>query len=103
MGLRIGRHWPHYNHILVNMTDKIKFIAIEDHTVYHEGDQRSRDHPGHGYPAYSETVDHVTYFTSDAQVIEWAEERYKRGNRDKYKLFKCEPVEVHIKPTVVLK
>lgn len=25
-------------------------------TIHHEGDERSRTHPGHGYPAYTETV-----------------------------------------------
>ena len=25
-------------------------------TIDHEGDERSRTHPGHGYPAYTETV-----------------------------------------------
>lgn len=29
---------------------------FETRTIQHEGDERSRTHPGHGYPAHSETI-----------------------------------------------
>lgn len=36
-------------------------------TIHHEGDQRSRDFPGHGYPSYTEsTTSYKWYETEDA-------------------------------------
>lgn len=35
-------------------TASFAIYLIENKSVYHEGDQRSRDCPGHGYPSYSE-------------------------------------------------
>ena len=39
-------------------------------SVYHAGDQRSIDHPGHGYPAYSEEIVKYQAFTDEE---EWKE------------------------------
>lgn len=38
------------------------YLIIQDKTIHHEGDDRSRNYPGHGYPAWSETVQMVTYY-----------------------------------------
>lgn len=37
------------------------YLIIWQDTVYHEGDERSRTNPGHGYPAYTENVDKVKF------------------------------------------
>ena len=37
-------------------------IIFETSHIHHEGDERSRTNPGHGYPAYTETVKHFKYF-----------------------------------------
>lgn len=37
------------------------YLIVEGRTIYHEGDERSRTHPGHGYAAYTEQVDKNTY------------------------------------------
>ena len=43
------------------------FIVLSKRTIHPEGDQRSRDCPGHGYPAYSEEVSVVTeYFDEES-------------------------------------
>ncbi len=34
--------------------------------IHHEGDERSRTHPGHGYPAYTETVDAFEHYTTES-------------------------------------
>lgn len=34
-------------------------------SVYHEGDQRSIDNPGHGYPAYSEEIVNYQAFENE--------------------------------------
>jgi hypothetical protein len=31
-------------------------IVYSEVNIFHEGDERSRTHPGHGYPAYTETI-----------------------------------------------
>lgn len=36
-------------------------IIFDKQTIYHEGDQRSKDFPGHGYPAHTETVNNFQY------------------------------------------
>lgn len=41
-----------------------KYAVIETKTIYHEGDERSRTHPGHGYPAYDEQVESLRKFES---------------------------------------
>ena len=33
-----------------------KFGVILEETIHHEGDERSRTNPGHGYPACDETI-----------------------------------------------
>ncbi len=38
--------------IVVGTSYVIQFV--EDVYIHHEGDERSRTHPGHGYPAYTE-------------------------------------------------
>lgn len=35
---------------------KYLLIVFGSYGIYHEGDERSRTNPGHGYPAYTETV-----------------------------------------------
>ena len=39
-------------------------------SVHHEGDERSRTNPGHGYPAYSEEIVKYQSFTDED---EWKE------------------------------
>ncbi len=53
---------PHYA-VLINKSQ----------TIYHEGDERSRTNPGHGYPAYSETINSIEYydFLTHAEVVEY--------------------------------
>lgn len=38
------------------------YIIITDKSIHHEGDQRSRDFPGHGYAEYTETVQQSTEY-----------------------------------------
>lgn len=40
------------------------WAIIEDSSVSHEGDERSRTNPGHGYPAYTEHIVTYTAFTN---------------------------------------
>lgn len=60
---------------------KNKYAVIYKDTIYHEGDQRSRDCPGHGYPPYTETVDKIQTFESEAALKEWILNNDNRYNR----------------------
>lgn len=42
--------------------DHWAIIKFETISIDHEGDERSRTHPGHGYPAYTEHLSTSTYF-----------------------------------------
>lgn len=44
------------------------FIVITKRTIHHEGDQRSRDYPGHGYGAYSEEVDSIAEYYDEESL-----------------------------------
>lgn len=44
--------------------------VFETHNIHHEGDQRSRDCPGHGYPAYTETIESCRTFVTGCEE-EW--------------------------------
>lgn len=48
-----------------------KYAVIYKDTIYHEGDERSRTHPGHGYPAYTETIDKIQIFKSQEELEDW--------------------------------
>jgi hypothetical protein len=39
-------------------------IIYKTNLVYHEGDERSRTHPGHGYSAYTETIQCIEHWIS---------------------------------------
>lgn len=40
------------------------WAIIENTTISHEGDERSRTNPGHGYPAYTESAITYTAYTN---------------------------------------
>lgn len=35
-------------------------LVFKTHSIRHEGDERSLTNPGHGYPAYTETIHAVS-------------------------------------------
>lgn len=45
---------------------------FETTNIHHEGDERSRTHPGHGYPEYTETIQIVRQFATEDKK-EWEE------------------------------
>ncbi len=47
------------------------FAVVLEKTTYHEGDQRSRDYPGHGYPAHSTTHKELVEFKSEQDFKAW--------------------------------
>lgn len=52
-----------------------QYGIIEKSTIHHPGDERSRTHPGHGYPAYSEEVTTFRKFPSLEALQEHVESK----------------------------
>lgn len=71
------------------------YAIITFASVYHEGDERSRTHPGHGYPAYTEQVPEFMIFGSKE---DWEAEIIKRMNskfaKQDFKAVKITPAEI---------
>lgn len=61
----------------------MKYAAIGYDTIHHEGDERSRQSPGHGYPAYSESVTTLKEFKTEEEMLE-----HYRSNMYSYKKFR---------------
>ena len=80
-----------------------KYAAIITDTLYHEGDERSRTHPGHGYPAYSESVEKFRKFKDYADMQEYVEEQTSNYSKDKYVVIQYEELSVVTTVTVVIK
>lgn len=51
----------------------LAILVFKTSNIYHEGDERSRTCPGHGYPAYTETIYTVDYipFADEKGVNDW--------------------------------
>ena len=72
-----------------------QFAVIIERTVQHEGDERSRTHPGHGYPAYTETVHEFKEFKTEAEFRAWIErEENRKYGRTTYRAIAFKPVVV---------
>ena len=72
-----------------------QFAVIIERTVQHEGDERSRTHPGHGYPAYTETVHEFKEFKTEAEFRAWIERAENRKyGRTTYRPIAFKPVVV---------
>ena len=88
-----------------NFPKGVHFAALIFKTefIYHEGDERSRTHPGHGYPAYTETIDLVSYKTfKDKEDMEnWViKEELKGKDKAVYQLISVQPINPKIKATL---
>lgn len=49
----------------------MKYAVIYAKQVHHEGDERSRTNPGHGYPAYTENFETIKKFDTQEQLKTW--------------------------------
>ena len=72
--------------------------------IDHEGDERSRTCPGHGYPAHTETVHSIDYipFNSKKEMDEWVvKAETKTYEKPKYRLIEAQPLVAKITATVL--
>lgn len=71
------------------------YAVIIERSIQHEGDERSRTHPGHGYPAYTETVKEFKEFKDEAEFRVWVEhQESKRYGSETYRAIAFKPVEI---------
>lgn len=99
------------------ITEKPKFpqeehfaaLVFESHSIHHEGDERSRTCPGHGYPAYTETIKTIDYivFANEQEMKDWVvktESEEPLGYREPtvYQLIRSKPLKAKIHATVEL-
>lgn len=76
----------------------MKYGVIYKIAIEHEGDERSRTHPGHGYPAYTEYVETFQSFDTEDLLKEWI-----TNNKNKsYKVIRYEELNVKLKLEVEL-
>lgn len=76
-------------------------IYFDSKTIHHEGDERSRSCPGHGYPAYSETMEtHKIYYTDDKEIWRGAIEAFYKEDQHRKDIL-C--YEVLNQPSVTMK
>jgi len=75
-------------------TPKDKYAVFTTQTIHHEGDERSRTHPGHGYPAYSENIDSVIKFDSKEALKQWIERNNTGYGRKNFTAIKYQELRV---------
>lgn len=77
---------------------EVKYAAIVEKVIHIEGDERSRQCPGHGYPAHSEKFSQFIQFSSEEEMKNWVrrEENRKYG-KPKYQIIKYEDVKIEVK------
>ncbi len=76
----------------------MKYGVIYNVSIHHEGDERSRTHPGHGYPAHTENVETFKSFETEELLKEWI----TRNKDKKMKVIKYEELKVTLKLDVDL-
>ncbi len=68
-------------------------MVFETHSIYHEGDERSRTNPGHGYPPHWETINTVNYyqFDNEDELKAWIA---SNKNKNNYVVISAQKLEV---------
>ena len=77
------------------------WAIIKEKTIYHEGDERSRTNPGHGYPACSETYNSYTEYTDQSKLI--TDIAYYTKTNTKFRVIKVIPVTLGTEIKLTLK
>lgn len=83
----------------------MKYAALVKRSIYIPGDERSRTHPGHGYPGGTEEVTDLRVFKDRADMEAWVESeersRERYGTRTDYTLIEYR--ELTVKRSVSVK
>lgn len=74
------------------------YLIVREDTIHHEGDERSRTHPGHGYPAYSEVVSRVSEYRDLVSLQQQVEYLLSRGY--KFKVYEAKELKITQKVSI---
>lgn len=70
-------------------------------TIWHEGDERSRTCPGHGYPEHSENVVLYRVFKDDEEMRDYVQRQETTiYGKDNYQLIEAVPLNVQVRTTI---
>jgi hypothetical protein len=77
-------------------------LVFKTKIIQHEGDERSRNNPGHGYPARAETVHIIEYvaFSDSDEMKEWITKAEGSNPKPIYKVIQSRPFEVKLSTLV---
>ncbi len=80
-------------------------IVFKTSTIHHEGDERSRTHPGHGYPAWTESINSIDYipFNTQKELETWVLRAETINPKPKYRLISANPITATLIATVTIK
>ena len=92
--------WKVYDMTLINnlselpSTEHFALIVFKTKNIYHEGDERSRIYPGHGYPAHTETINTVEYhvFETEKDLLQYLRD-YQSSLRS-FRVIKAMPCKI---------
>ncbi len=73
------------------------YAAIISETINYPSDETSRTRPGHGYPAYSATVQKFKPFTTEDDMLTWVQQQSQYA---KYSIIRYEDVKIKTTLTV---
>lgn len=80
-----------------------KYAALIKKSVWIPGDERSRTHPGHGYPEHSEEYTEVLEFKSKADMEAWVQRQVTtRYGSETYRLIEYRELKVEVTTAVKL-
>ena len=77
-----------------------KYGALTTTSIHHEGDERSRTNPGHGYPAYTEQVSTFVKFKDENDMKAWIQ---RRSRFETYTIIRYVELSVETEVTVKVK
>jgi hypothetical protein len=83
--------------------EQFKYGVIYGESIHHEGDERSRTNPGHGYPAYTETVQKLETFDTEEKFKAWVKRNSEGYSRKTFKAIKYQELQVETELVVKVK
>lgn len=81
----------------------MKYAALVTKTVTIPGDERSRTHPGHGYPEHTEEYVELVPFENEAAMAAWIQRATTGHSKPRFKLIQYKELDYEIQVTVKIK
>ena len=80
------------------------FAALVFGTIHIPGDERSRTHPGHGYPAQDRRIVDYVAFDGESQMLDWVRQQEAKTAmlKPQYRIIMARPCEIIVKTEVTV-